>query len=140
MLSTIQQNQHVHVQQEMAHLRQEIYEIKNMLGRLRPVEQERKGFSFSLFPKRKKPEPIIVEEAPKAKLGINLEQVLPLLPQIGSMMPEISKMVPQLSTSKMKDTMKLLSNPAVANVVQQLLGNLQTNSLPVPVKNVSKKR
>ncbi|MGG0753687.1 hypothetical protein [Brevibacillus laterosporus] len=140
MLSTLQQNQYVHVQQEMANLRREIHEIKTMLGRLQPNEPERKRLSFSLFPRRRKPpEPVIVQEAPKPSLGINLEQVLPLLPQLSSIMPEISKMMPKLSKSKMKDTMQLLSNPAVANVVQQLLGNLQTNNLPVPVKNTIKK-
>ncbi|AYK06453.1 hypothetical protein [Brevibacillus laterosporus] len=141
MLSTIQQNQHAHVQQEMAHLRREIQEIKMMLGRLRPVEPERKRLSFSLFPRRgKPPEPVIVQEPPKPSPGINLEQVLPLLPQLSSIMPEISKVMPKLSKSKMKDTMQILSNPAVANVIQQILGNLQTNNLPIPVKYETKKR
>ncbi|CCF16217.1 hypothetical protein BLGI_4175 [Brevibacillus laterosporus GI-9] len=40
----------------------------------------------------------------------------------------------------MKDTMQILSNPAVANVIQQILGNLQTNNLPIPVKYETKKR
>ncbi|AKF93050.1 hypothetical protein EX87_04770 [Brevibacillus laterosporus] len=141
MLSTLQQNQHAHVQQEMAHLRREIQEIKMMLERLRPVEPERKRLSLSLFPRRRKPpEPVIVQEPPKPSLGINWEQVLPLLPQLTSIMPEISKVMPKLSKSKVKDTMQILSNPAVANVIQQLLGNLQTNNLPVPVKHEPKNR
>ncbi len=127
----MQQDQQAYVQKEMAQIRQEIMELKSMLSRLRAASHQQSEPQFQnpitrlLFPRRRRPEPtIIVEEAPKPKPAINLEQMLPLLPQLGSMMPQLTSVMPQMKNINLKDTMQLLSNPAVTGMMQQLIGGM----------------
>ncbi|WP_139491937.1 hypothetical protein [Brevibacillus dissolubilis] len=112
----------------IASLQGEMNEIKSMLSRLKPPSPKRPPRRRGLFGRRPMPVPIEVETSgPKGKNSIPLEELLPLLPQLGSF-------IPQLNTPKMQDTVKILSNPAVIGMIQQFInkGGLKgANLLPV---------
>nr|WP_253726051.1 hypothetical protein [Brevibacillus borstelensis] len=97
----------------MHQVRQEIQEMKATLDRLkvRQPSQRRRG---GLFGRRRS---IPVElEPPKPKPALPLEDLLPLLPQLGNV-------IPQLKNPKVAESVKVLSNPAVIAMIQQFLAN-----------------
>ncbi|WP_339186232.1 hypothetical protein NST37_02965 [Brevibacillus sp. FSL K6-6036] len=101
------------VMREMHQVRQEIQEMKATLDRLkvRQPSQRRRG---GLFGRRRS---IPVElEPPKPKPALPLEDLLPLLPQLGNV-------IPQLKNPKVAESVKVLSNPAAIAMIQQFLAN-----------------
>lgn len=100
------------VMREMHQMRQEIQMMKEKLNRMKtsqPPQRRRGGILFG----RRRPDPVEVEP-PKPKLALPLEELLPLLPQLGSV-------IPQLNNPKVADSIKVLSNPAVIGMIQQFL-------------------
>jgi len=100
------------VMREMSQMRQDIQSMKDKLNRVKisqPSQPRRGGFLFG----RRRPIPVQVEP-PKPKLSLPLEELLPLLPQLGNM-------IPQLKNPKVADSIKVLSNPAVISMIQQFL-------------------
>jgi len=93
---------------ELATLREDVQEIRQMVERLKPAKPRR-----SLFRKRKIP--VEVEPAP-AQQTLPVDQLLPLLPHLG-------KLIPQLKSPKAAETLKILANPAVMSMIQQFLAN-----------------
>ncbi len=95
---------------EVQAMRLDIDEVKGLLTRFKPA-RSRRGLLFS-----RRSIPVEVEAAPSGKTTMKLEELLPLLPQLGSV-------VPQLNHPKMAETLKILSNPAVIRMLQQFLAN-----------------
>lgn len=95
--------------------------MKELLGRLkiRPQSSPRRG----LFPRRRSAIPVTLEpESKKSKPIIPLEELLPLLPQLGGV-------IPQLKNPKVMESIKILANPAVIGMIQQFLANGGRQSL-----------
>ena len=108
---TTQNNQ---LLQELAIVQKSMDEMRSVLTRLRPVAPSvRRG---GLFSRRRSSVPVTVEPEVKPKLSLPLEDLLPLLPQLGGV-------IPQLNNPKVKETMKLLGNPAIMGMIQQFLAN-----------------
>ncbi|MGD8192650.1 hypothetical protein ACQCN2_21995 [Brevibacillus ginsengisoli] len=101
--------------EEIAFVHRNMDEMKTVLARLKPVAPStRRG---GLFSRRPRNVPITVEPEVKQKpLSLPIEELLPLLPQLGGV-------IPQLNNPKVRDTMKILGNPAVMGMIQQFLAN-----------------
>ncbi|KQL43445.1 hypothetical protein AN963_28740 [Brevibacillus choshinensis] len=102
------------VLREMNHVRQDLLEMKNTLGRMntRPSGGKRRGsFLFGARSPFSAP-----REVEKAKPAFALEDLLPLL-------PHLSGAIPQLKNPKVAESIKVLSNPAVMSIIQQFVAN-----------------
>jgi hypothetical protein len=107
--STSEQNSQL--MREMSTMRQDMADIKGMLARFKPARSSRRG----LFGRRRSI-PVEIEPETKTKGTLPLDELLPLLPQLGNV-------IPQLKNPKMAETLKVLSNPAVMGMIQQFLAN-----------------
>lgn len=108
---TTQNNQ---LLQELATVQKNMDEMRAVLTRLKPVQPSaRRG---GLFSRRRRSVPVTVEAEVKPKSSLPLEELLPLLPQLGGV-------IPQLNNPRVKETMKILGNPAVMGMIQQFLAN-----------------
>jgi len=134
LVSEIQETQESHQQQgdvlleRIASLQQEVNEMKEMISRLKPVQPKKRGGIFGgrrRVPVEVLPEPVPVQNA---KSGLQLEDLLPLLPQLSSVMP-------QFSNPKVAEAIKVLSNPAVLAMIQQFLANGKPKAQPTPASN-----
>ncbi len=99
--------------QQIVMMQQNMDEMKSVLTRLKPVRPSSMG---GLFGRKRKSIPVTVEPEAKPKLSLSLDELLPLLPQLGGI-------IPQLNNPKVKETMKVLGNPAVVGMIQQFLAN-----------------
>ncbi|MGC5325309.1 hypothetical protein [Brevibacillus sp. SYSU BS000544] len=98
---------------ELAAVQKNVNEMRSSISRLKPVSPSaRRG----LFGRRRQTVPVVVENEPKQKLSLPIEDLLPLLPQLGGV-------IPQLNNPKVKETMKILGNPAVMGMIQQFMAN-----------------
>lgn len=106
----------------MNSVRQEIQEVKEMLDQLK--SRQTRPIRRGIFTKRRRPMPEEdhVETAVKAKQTLPLDELLPLLPHLGGV-------IPQLKNPKVQETIKILSNPAVAGMIQQFVANGGLNAL-----------
>ncbi|MFM1653856.1 hypothetical protein ACI7RC_17380 [Brevibacillus sp. B_LB10_24] len=125
-MNEVQSSRQEQLSAEMSSLRQELGEVKEIVSRFKPVQSGGRG---SLG--RRKKTPITVEEPPKTALPI--QDLLPLLPQLVETVPQLKKM-------KVAESMKLLSNPVVMNMIQQFIANgglklLKTKALPEPAES-----
>ncbi|WP_228728267.1 hypothetical protein [Brevibacillus composti] len=101
------------VMREMQQVRRDIEEMKETISRIK-VKQPSRSRGGVLFGRRRS---IPVElEPPKPKPALPLEDLLPLLPQLGAV-------IPQLKNPKVAESVKVLSNPAVIAMIQQFLAN-----------------
>ncbi|USG66324.1 hypothetical protein NDK47_03040 [Brevibacillus ruminantium] len=101
------------VLREMQQMRSDIQEMKDTLSRIQVKKpfRPRGGFLFG----RRRSTPVEIEP-PKPKSALPLEDLLPLLPQLGGV-------IPQLKNPKVSESIKVLSNPAVIAMIQQFLAN-----------------
>jgi len=113
--------------QELTSVRQDVQEMKDLLSRIRVQPQRRRR--GLLFGGRRRSIPVQVESI-QSKPAISLEQLLPLLPQLGSV-------IPQLKNPKVAEGVKILSNPAIVGMIQQFLANggLKGSSTVTPVSS-----
>lgn len=123
-LSETSQSHNVQLVKELAGMREDLSSIRSELSKRINERTPRSSVRNRLFG-RSRPEPVIEQQTPK--LSINMEDVLPLLPQLGGVLP-------QLSNPKVAEAMKMLSNPVVMSMIQQFLqGNMgllkQTNAM-----------
>jgi hypothetical protein len=98
---------------EMGSVRQELQEMKELLSRIQVQPQRRRR--GLLFGARRRGGQVQMEPE-KTKPALPLEDLLPLLPQLGSV-------IPQLSSPKIAESLKILANPAVLGMIQQFLAN-----------------
>lgn len=111
------------VLQEMASVRQDIQDVKYILNqfRLAAGKRSRRGL-FS----RRRSIPVTVEpEVPNKQQMLRLDELLPLLPQLGGM-------IPQLKNPKVAETIRVLSNPAVAGMIQQFVASNKAKPAALP--------
>lgn len=98
---------------ELAVVQRDMDEMKLALTRLKPAKSSvRRG----LFGRRRPSISVVEEMETKPKLSLPIEELLPLLPQLGGV-------IPQLNNPKVKETMKILGNPAVMGMIQHFLAN-----------------
>ncbi|WP_312114498.1 hypothetical protein [Brevibacillus reuszeri] len=129
-LADAQNSSSAQMLREMNQVRQELQDMKDTLGRLkaRPLPDQRRSL---LFGGRRQTIP--VQPIPeKTKPAFSIEDLLPLL-------PHLSGAFPQLKNSKVADSIKVLSNPAVLSMIQQFVANGGLNMLKGPVEQVSKR-
>ncbi|MBO8164032.1 MAG: hypothetical protein H0Z34_09990 [Brevibacillus sp.] len=106
---------------ELVTLKDHVDHIRQMVERLKPASSRR-----GLFGRRRR---IPVEvEPPQPTLPV--QELLPLLPQLG-------KFIPQLKNQKVAETLKVLSNPAVVSMIQQLMVNNGGGSKARPVSRTA---
>ncbi|MEJ8547577.1 hypothetical protein [Brevibacillus borstelensis] len=112
-IAEIQSTNNEQVMREMQQVRQDLQEMRETLDRLkvRQPSQRRRGVLFG----RRRSIPVEVEP-PKPKSPLPLDELLPLLPQLGGV-------IPQLKNPKVTESIKVLSNPAVIAMIQQFLTN-----------------
>jgi hypothetical protein len=122
-MNEVQAGRQEQLSAEISSLRQELGEVKEIVSKLKPVQSGGRGVLG-----RRKKTAITVEEPPKTALP--LQDLLPLLPQMVEMVPQLKKM-------KVAESMKLLSNPVVMNMIQQFIasGGLKTKALPEPAES-----
>ncbi|QRG70419.1 hypothetical protein JNE38_02705 [Brevibacillus choshinensis] len=115
---------------EMIHVRQELQDMKNALGKMNTKSGTTQKRGSLLFGARRPPAP---KEVEKPKPAFALEDLLPLLPHLSSAFP-------QLKNPKVAESIKVLSNPAVVSMIQQFLANGGLNMLTgKQVEQVSKR-
>lgn len=102
------------VLREMVHVRQELQDVKNTLGRM--SNKSSSGPRRSLFFGPRRRSPAQHELMAKPKPAFSLEDLLPLL-------PHLSDAFPQLKNPKVAESIKVLSNPAVMAMIQQFMAN-----------------
>lgn len=126
-LSESSQSQNEQVVRELASMRQDMLNMRTELSR-RNKETGRSFRAPRLFGRSRSqpaPEPVLAPSKP----SINIEDLLPLLPNLGNV-------IPQLSNPKVADAIKMLSNPAVMSMIQQVLqgnsGLLKRNANILP--------
>ncbi|MFY0544527.1 hypothetical protein [Brevibacillus sp. H7] len=113
-LSEAHNSSNEQIMREMGSVRQELHEMKEVLHLLR-VKPKREGRSGGLLFGRRRTIPVQMEPE-KPKLTLPLDQLLPLLPQLGGV-------IPQLKNPKVVESIKVLANPAVIAIIQQFLAN-----------------
>ncbi len=116
-------------QHELTSVRQNIDEVKEMLEQFRVVSARRSRRGFLSRRNRSIPVEVVTAET-SGKPQIRVDELLPLLPQLGGV-------IPQLNNPKVAETIKILSNPAVAAMIRQFMA---TNGLKgkaaVPAKRI----
>lgn len=114
---------------ELASVQKNMNEMKSTISKLKPVNPSvRRG----LFGRKRPSVPVVIENEPKQKLSLPIDELLPLLPQLGGV-------IPQLNNPKVKETMKILGNPAVMGMIQQFLANGGLSGLTGKQKLISSK-
>ncbi|NGQ96006.1 hypothetical protein G3578_12645 [Brevibacillus sp. SYP-B805] len=99
------------LQQEIAQVNQNLQEVKEILNQFKVVASSRRKRRGLLS--RRRSIPVQVEPETNGTSPIRLEE---LLPQLGSL-------IPQLKNPKVAETIKLLSNPVVFSMIQQLMSS-----------------
>jgi len=102
--------------QEITVVRQNIDEVKEILQQFKVVSRSKREPRKGLFSRRRRQIPVEVVPETTVKSPLRLDELLPLLPQLGGM-------IPQLNNPKVAETLKILSNPAVAAMIQQFMAN-----------------
>lgn len=118
------------VELEIAEVKQNIAEVKEMLQQSKAVAASKRSGRKGLFSRPRQTIPVEIQPEPTIKAPIGLDELLPLLPQLGGM-------IPQLNNPKVAETLKILSNPAIAGMIRQFIstsgGKTKGNEV-VPLK------
>lgn len=130
-LTETQRLSHEQFQQELISVRQNIDEVKGLLQQFKVVSSQRSSRRGLLSRRRNRPIPVeVVQVEASAKPQLRIDELLPLLPQL-------SGMIPQLNNPKVAETIKILSNPAVAGMIRQFMANNATKGKAVvPAKRM----
>ncbi|WP_421617221.1 hypothetical protein ACAF76_019075 [Brevibacillus sp. TJ4] len=113
-LAVSQESNSERVAQEISEVRQELRDMRVVLNSLQERRSAQRPRRVSLLrPRLSRRAPV---EPEKPKPSLSLEDLLPLLPHLSSALP-------QVKSSKVAESLKILSNPAVLSMIQQFIAN-----------------